>query len=102
MPPDRPGRGASTAGGHWERDVSRARDRIVRTRSGGAVPLLRVMSARDLGLALRPGVVVETSPAAAERYGALSEDCGDEAEALEAAEDPAAFATDIQGELGNG
>ena len=66
-------------------------DRIARAPGGRPAPLVRVSRAGDVGRAVRPGVIVEVEPEAAEACGAWAEDCIDAEEAFDAAEDPADF-----------
>lgn len=58
---------------------------------GRPVPLRRAATPAEVGRALRPGVLVEASPATAAACGAWVEDCLAAEEALAAAEHPAAF-----------
>ena len=66
-------------------------DGIARSASGRAAPVRRARTPDEVGRLLRPGVVVETDAATALACGAWDDGAEDEADAFEAAEDPAAF-----------
>ncbi len=74
-------------------------DGITKAPGGRFAPLVRVDRAEEVGLAIRPGVIVEVDAATAEDCGACREDCLDAEEAFEASEDPADFDA---GGFGNG
>ena len=66
-------------------------DGYVRAPGGRLAPLRRAHGPDGVGLALAPGVVVETDPATAVACGACFDDTDTSEEAFEAAEDPSAF-----------
>ena len=70
--------------------MSRHRD-LARAPNGRAAPVRRARDPDEVGLAIRPGVIVETDMATAEACGAWAEDCTDARDAFDAAEDPASF-----------
>ncbi len=65
---------------------------------GKAVPLRRAETAAEVGLLLKPGVIVEMDPETAAACGACPDDCTDWKEALEAAEDPFEFGDEGSGD----
>lgn len=66
-------------------------DGVVRAPGGRSAPLRRAATPEEVGLALEPGVVVETDLETAVACGAWFDDIEAAEEAFEAAEDPYDF-----------
>ena len=66
-------------------------DGYVRAPGGRLAPLRRTTDPEGVGVALAPGLIVETDPVTADSCGAWQDDTETAEEAFEAAEDPSDF-----------